>query len=179
MNLNGYTLKAVKTMNTLDGIAYSGNIYYDGRKIGMACNNGCGGMTEVHVMPGIADRASHYVALTEDVVERLFTLRDYERVFKAETKNRPEMGMAFVKFSEPFDSEAYVCGKNMTADALTAHICETKPGCKIESIDIFRSPDDFNISESQQQEMSDGTPVFTDGPGEDFGGMTMAMQQFQ
>ena len=175
MKLNGYTLKAVKSMETLDGFAYSGNIYFGGKKIGMACNTGCGGMTDVHLMPGIPDRADHYEALTEDVVERLFTLHDYEKVFKLNEKDHPGAGTAFVTFADPFDMKNYICGPNQTADSLTAWLHKTKPGWEIESIELFRSLDDFNIDESQQQEMADGGPDFADDPGEDAGGMTMTM----
>jgi len=175
MKLNGYTLKAVKTMETLDGIAYSGNIYFNEKKIGMACNNGCGGMTDVHLMPGIPGRAAHDSALTEDFVERLFTLHDYERAFKAETKTHPGKAIAFVTYSDPFDIKSYICDEGTTADDLTAHINEEKPGWKIASMEIFRSLDDFNIDETQQQEMADGGANFADDPGAEPCGMTMSM----
>ena len=175
MKLNGYTLKAVKTMETLDGIAYSGNIYFNEKKIGMACNNGCGGMTDVHLMPGIPGRAAHDSALTEDFVERLFTLHDYEKVFKAETKTYPGRAVAFVTCSDSFDISHYICNEGTTAGELTAHINRTKPGREIESIEIFRSLDDFNIDETQQREMSDGNPDFAEDPGAEPGGMTMSM----
>jgi len=175
MKLNGYTLKAVKTMETLDGCAYSGNIYFGGKKIGMACNNGCGGMTDVHLMPGIPDLAAHNAALTEDLVERLFTLHDYEKIFKAETKNHPDKGIACVTYSKPFDFVVYACSQDTTADDLTAWLNEEKPGWEIGSIEVFHSLDDFNIDEPQQQEMADGGQDFASGQGEDAGGMTMKM----
>jgi len=50
MNLNGYTIKSVKTMETPDGISYSGNIYYSDEKIGTAYNGGYGGMTEINLL---------------------------------------------------------------------------------------------------------------------------------
>ena len=171
MQLNGYTLKAVKTMETMDGIAYSCNIYFGGKKIGMACNDGRGGMTDIHVMPGIPDRAALCAVLTEDFAERLFTLHGYEKAFKAHPAGK---SMAFVSYSGPFDLEAYLCGQNITAEALTAHIGKTKTGREIDSIEIFRSLDDFNIDESQQQEMADNQQP-GEGTEEGFGGMTMTM----
>ena len=176
MKFNGYTLKAVKSMATMDGFAYSGNIYFEGKKIGMACNNGFGGTTDVCFMPGIADCATHDEALTEDVVERLFTLHYYEKIFKLNAKDYPGAGTAFVTFADRFDIKNYIVGPNQTVDSLAAWLHKTKPDWEIESIELFRSLDDFNIDEAQQQEMADGGPDFADDPGEDAGGMTMTMQ---
>jgi len=64
---------------------------------------------------------------------------------------------------------------DITADDLTAHISKAKPGWEIDSIEIFRSLDDFNIDESQQQEMGDGGQDFAGDPGAEPGGMTMKM----
>jgi len=176
MKLNGYTLKAVKTMETTDGVAYTGNIYFDGKKIGMAYNDGRGGMTDVSLVPGIAGRAAHDAALTEDCVERLFTLHDYEDMFRANTRGRPEKGMAFVTYSDPLGIDAFLCGKDATLDEISAQVNKQKPGWEIGSIEIFRSLDDFMIDESRQQEQADGGQDFTGDPGEESGGMTMKMQ---
>ena len=149
MKLNGYTLKAVKTMETLDGCAYSGNIYFDGKKIGMACNNGFGGMTDVCLMPGIPDRAAHDAALTEDFVERLFTLHDYEKMFKLNAKDHPGAGTAFVTFAEPFDMKNYICGPNKTAEDLAAWLDRTNPGwAMMKSRSLMREKRPFLTQES-------------------------------
>jgi len=155
MNLNGYTLKAVKTMETPDGIAYSGNIYFDGKKIGAAYNDGRGGMTDVSLIVGIPDRAAHNAVLTENFVERLFALNDYENMFRANTKGRPEKGMAFVTYSDPLGIDAFLCSKDATADEISAQVNKQKPGWEIGSVEIFRSLDDFIIDESQQQEQTE------------------------
>ena len=40
-------MKELKTMKGMDGYAYSGNIYFDGKKAGSICNDGYGGPTDV------------------------------------------------------------------------------------------------------------------------------------
>ena len=173
MNLNGYTLKAVKTMETMNGIAYSGNIYFGGKKVAFAYNDGRGSETVVDVSDDIADYETHDSVLTEAFVGRLFDLHDNEKIFKSGTKNKPDMGVAFVTITNPFRMKNYICSKAITVDDVAECVLKSTPGCNIESIEIFRSLDDFNIEESQQQEMDDGGPDFADDPGEDAGGMTM------
>jgi len=148
MKLNGYTLKAVKTMETMDGIAYSGNIYFDNKKIGIAHNGGYGGSTDVHLSP---EHHNHYPALNEDFVERLFTLCDYEKIFKAEMKKQQNKAVAFVTYSDYFDLSYYTLGQNGNEEGLRAHIQKNNPERgDIESIEIFRTLDDFNITQPAQ-----------------------------
>ena len=150
MKINGYTLKAVKMMDTPDGISYSGNIYYDGKKIGMAYNDGRGGMTDVDLHPDYRD---HYSVLDEDFVERLFTLNDYEKMFKDNQKKHPNTGLAFVMYTDYCDLGTIRFGGNVTMDEIKGHAEKTKPGWAIESIELFRSPDDFIIDQDHQPEI--------------------------
>ena len=152
MTLNGYTLKAVKTMPTLDWDSYSGNIYFENKKIGMAHNDGNGGMTDVQLLPEYRD---HYPILSEDFVERLFTLYEYEKIYKAETKKEQNKALAFVTYSDFFDLSYYTLGQNGNEEGLRAHIQKKNPERgEIESIEIFRSPDDFNVTQPTQQSLA-------------------------
>ena len=145
MKLNGYTLKAVKTVSTLDGVNYWGNIYFENKKIGIAHNDGNGGMTNVRLLPEYRD---HYSVLNEDFVERLFTLNDYEKIFKSETKNKPDKIIAFVTYANYFDLSYYVCGQNANEQGLRTHIQKEYPEREIETIEFFRSLDDFNVTKT-------------------------------
>lgn len=145
MNLNGYTLKAVKTMETPDGISFSGNIYFSNKKIGTAYNGGFGGMTDVHLLPDYRD---HYSVLNEDFVERLFTLHDYEKIYKAELRKSPNMGVVFVTYNNPFDLRYVLFKQDKTSDEVQSHIQKTSNGKEIEAVELFRSLDDFNVTES-------------------------------
>ena len=146
MTLNGYTLKAVKMMPSFDGVCFSGNIYFENKKIGMAHNDGNGGMTNVQLLPEYRD---HYPILNEDFVERLFTLNDYEKIYKAETKKQQNKAVAFVTYSNYFDLSYYTLGQNGNEEGLRTHIQKSNPERgDIESIEIFRSLDDFNVTQS-------------------------------
>jgi hypothetical protein len=151
MNLNGYTLKAVKMMETHDGIAYSGNIYYNGKQIGSAYNDGRGGMTDVDLIPKYRD---HYPALDEAFVERLFTLNDYEDIYKHNLKKNPNLeSMAFVLYKNNCKLDAFMCSKNAKMEGIKGNLERRKPGWEIDSIEIFRSPEDFNIDQDHQPEI--------------------------
>ena len=151
MNLNGYTLKAYKMMETNQGIAYSANIYFDGKKIGSASNDGRGGMTDVYVDSKYRDE--HRSVLDEDFVERMFTLGDYEDIFKHNLKKNPNLeAMAFVFYKDNCELHPFMCSKNATLDGLKNNLERRKPECQVESIEIFRSLDDFNVDQDHQPE---------------------------
>ena len=150
MNYNGYTLKAVKMAETPRGISYGGNIYYSGKKIGTTHNEGNGDMTEVSLLP---DNQNHYEVLNEEFVEMLFTLNDYEEMFKEEMKNGSEKGMAFVTYTDPFDLKGFSCNKDEPLDEIVLRIQNASPEQEIKSVEVFRSPEDFNITPSCQPEL--------------------------
>lgn len=144
MELNGYTLKAVKMMETPNGISFTGDIYHDGKMIGDAYNSGNGGMTHVSLRP---EHRDHYPVLDENFVERLFTLNDYESIFKDHMKDKADKGLAIITYANPFDLDFVVCGKDETAEGVTAGMNKSNPGREIESVEIFRALDDFIIND--------------------------------
>jgi len=152
MNLNGYTLKAVKMMETPRGISYSGSIFYSGKNIGTAYNGGDGGMTHIHLSP---DYQNHYAVLDEDFVERLFTLNDYETMFKAETKDKQGQGMAFATYANPFDLKYFFCTQDELMKEIVSRIQKPKPNQEVESIELFRTLHDFDITPSNKSQSQD------------------------
>ena len=150
MNYNGYTLKAVNMVETPKGISYWGDIYYSGEQIGTAHNEGNGGMTQVSLLP---DHRNHYDVLNEAFTERLFILNDYEEIFKEETNGRPDNGMAFATYTNPFDLKRFPCDKDEPLDEIVLRIQDDEPEHELESVEVFRSPDDFNITPSGQPEI--------------------------
>jgi len=147
MNLNGYSLKAVKMMETPRGISYTGDICYSDTKIGDAYNKGDGGITQVYLSHGYHNHSS---VLNEEFVSRLFLLNDYEKIFKTEMRRIPGKGMTFVTYTDPFDLRCILCDRDEALDKIVSRILEAEPGREIESIEVFRSLDDFNITQPHE-----------------------------
>ena len=171
MNLNGYTLKAVKMTEVRRGIAYTGNIYYNGKQIGSAHNDGDGGMTFVDLPP---EHRSHDQVLDEEFVERLFTLNDYESLFRENVPIKPDLGFggAMVIFN-PFDLDCSLFPKDETMDEVLTRIRKDNPGREIESVELFRSLADFNIDQDHKPELYENPAVV--GADEDMdSGITMS-----
>jgi hypothetical protein len=141
MQYNGYSLKNAKTVETPDGVSYWGDIYLGDAEIGAAHNRGDGSMMIIHFRP---EHAAHSSVVNAEFAERLFTLNDYEAIFKS-VELGENQGVSFVIYANPFDMEMYICDHSKTVEALTNELKFKQPGREIVSVEIFRSLDDFII----------------------------------
>jgi hypothetical protein len=69
-------------------------------------------------------------------------------MYKAELRDNPNMGVVFVTYNNPFDLRYVLFKQDKTSDEVQSHIHKTSIGKEIESIELFRTLDDFNIAES-------------------------------
>jgi len=156
MNCYGYGLKEVHMMETPRDISYSGDIYYSGKQIGSAYNGGYGGMTEVTLDPAFS---AHEEVLNESFVERLFTLNDYERVFMDMVADKTEKGLVVVNYTNPFDIKFLTCSRDAAMEKIVKSVMFSDDARQVDSIEVFRSLQDFNIDESHQPDYFRATAV--------------------
>lgn len=143
MQINKYTIKSIKTMKTMDGMAYTGNIYFENKKVAIAQNSGDGSCTMVYTL---IDHDIHRPILTEEFVERLFTLADYEKLFKDNAKKRALCGIAIVTYAtHPFEMDCLSTTPTVTMEQIRTFVGEQHPKRIIKEIEIFRSLEDFNV----------------------------------
>ena len=165
MNINGYTLKAIKTFMGNEGKGFNANLYHNGKKIGEVTDtaNGC---CEIDVYIDMQMQKQHR-DIDTDFLERLYLLHTQERGFKDMLKAKASEALICVKLSKPTpDGDCYVeyfGNKTLTKNAFIDWYEKEGRGGTIESVEIFTSPDDFNI-----QDVADSEDL---SPQED--GMTM------
>ena len=151
MNINGYTLKAVKHFMGNEGYGFSANLYYNNKKIGEVTDT-ANGSCEIDIYLDMKHEAEHGKNLDTDFIERLYRLGDQEKSFKDMMKKTPDKALICVTFSKPTKNGDYYLeyhgSKGMTEEIFTEWHEKINSGGQIEKIEIFTSLDDFNIQDA-------------------------------
>jgi hypothetical protein len=159
MNINGYTLKAIKEFTDKESIGFSANLYHNGKRIGEASGtavvNIIGGGCEIDICLDPKFEELHE-NVDEDLVDRLYFLHLQEESYKDMIKKMPDKALVGVTLFPPtyelnFYLEFYE-DKNITEEAFVAWYNKSGNSGKIAKVDIFTSLEDFNIQDATEPE---------------------------
>ena len=154
MTINGYTLKAIHEFMGMEGMGFNANLYHNGKRIGEVTDT-ANGSGEIDVYLDMKHQGKHDNVDT-DFLERLYRLDAQEQSFKATIKENPDKSLICITLSKPDNSGQYYVeytgGKSVTQDAVALWYDKHGNGGTIDKIDIFASPDDFNIKDPAESE---------------------------
>ncbi len=152
MDVNGYSMKGVKSFHTPDGGGYNASIYYEGKRICEVHEAGMGAPPYVEWFISknfdqcCATRDFHDPILNEWFIGDLIGYYDDEQEFKKINKKYPNGCYVIVSLKENMPrGYTFPHGKAFPDEAIKMQIYQEIPKEKVESFHIYRTMDDFKI----------------------------------
>ena len=155
MNINGYSIKAVNSLEGRNGVGFSANLYYKNKQIGSITDT-ADGSGEIGVyMNSVTNHEIHDQIVDSDFAERLFYLHCDEKSFKNMVKKGHGEALISVTMSEPtkdwqISLEYHSQNKLIQEDDFREWYNKNGKGGVIEKVEIYTRLDDFNIQEPKQ-----------------------------
>lgn len=168
----GLELKGIKTMIGRNGEIFQGNIYLDGKKIGVYSQDPNGGITPLIWMNDkyskqklekivskeylrndniwkVKEDMIEHIDVLEETFENIYTLKEWEKVFGKELKKRTR-SFVMIVIPEDFQYRLYFT-TNLMEDNEIEILCKkilNDLGEPKRKVFIFRSLEDFNYGHS-------------------------------
>ena len=153
MNINGYSMKAVKEFDTPDGGGYNAKIYFENKRICDVHDAGMGAPPYVNWFIAKNDdqccktQDEHEPILDEWFISELFSLYTKEKDFKKAEKKYPNCCMAYVELNT-MARQFYIfpTGRRLPAERIKESLYENIPKEEIKKVTIYRFLDDFVVT---------------------------------